>query len=1244
MSKSFTLVLTLFFVAVLAAASYADLDYAIKLKTGDLHPDRVKSTPSLATALRGKHILVQFDKPLTDVDRQGLADKGIVLLDYVPNFAYTARMDHMPDQATFDRYGLRWMGPIQPEQKISPYITNVGIASWARRDNDNVQFSVVFQPDEDIDQWGQWLQTELGAEIVGYDNIGNSIDVILPEVAYYRLSEIDAVLWIEQALPPQRENNDSNRSNTGAGVVQEAPFNITGNGVVLAEWDGGRADGNHLDFGGRIIPGDNASISTHATHVAGTVLGSGASRSDRRYRGMAPEAHMVSQLWWSTASEMSSEYSTVINAWQATIATNSWGYSAGDPVSQASCESTMGNYWSVCTSIDNVVRGAAGEPITIVWSAGNERGYASSYCGYIGWTYNTVTPLPTSKNVIAIGAVNSNNSSMTSFSSWGPTDDGRIKPDVTAPGCQSNGDYGVTSCRPGSGYTTMCGTSQAAPTAAGVLALMREQWDTHVGTGTLLPSTMKGILINTATDLGNTGPDYQYGNGNINAVAAVTKIGLGEPSYVQNEISTDGVHVYDLTVPGGAERLKVTLVWDDPGGTVSASQNLKNDLDLVLIDPFGSEEEPWVLDPTRPSNAATKGVDRLNNVETVEVTSPTPGLWKAKVSGYNIPVGPQAYSLVFTPDSINTPGNLRALAVFDQGNVEINPSTSGAFDFYVTNTGASYDSIQVHVSDSTGWLDAGLDTTVYLNSYDSAHVIVSATVPAPAMAGEYDAVKCSAVSMSDGLVTAQSTIKVVAAAYYIIEISQSVPLDTVLSPDTYNFNVTVANNGNAVDDIVTVPATGDAWAFVPSYKYTNLQPGQDTVLTFTAQIPAELAHLAANEVMVTSTGSTGASDTTTFTLISFNPIQPPSLVSPEPASYQQDGTPNFGWDGTGDSYNLYIATDMNMNNVVQTYTGLTQTSFSLPTADSLADGNYWWAVRQYVGTDSSSLQRYPGKLGIDNVMPIGMHPTTPASPTYTRNQQVEFNFLPDDGTLPPTVAPEYNIMQISQDSLFESGVTVVELPSLTLSYMPYDPLGLGKWYWRVQRADSAGNITAFSSAFWLVVDTEPPSVPTLLLPESGAMVGTDSVVLKWTTGDAASYATAPEYFYLHVSKTENFTDWGTYASFIYQDSLVMDSILEPGQTYYWRVKAYDSAGFYSDYSQPSSFTWESAMCGDLDGNGAVNLADITILITYVYLHGAAFSPLWVGSVDCDQKFALSDITKLIDHVYLSKSPLCCQPF
>ena len=1225
---------------VLTSSSFADLDFAVKLKTGDLHPVPMKSVPSTATALQGRHILIQFDKPLTASEQDRLRGEGIELLDYIPNFVYTARLDRTPDQSTMDEFGIRWFDAIKPSQKISPYITDLGIPDWARHGDDSAQFVVVFHPDQALNQAGQMLESDFGGQIIGLDPILNSADVILQDDAIYAIAERDDVLWIEQALPPPRETNNSNRANTGADVVQTAPYNLSGTGVTVAEWDGGRADPDQYDFGGRVISLDFSSIETHSTHVAGTVMGSGETYSDRRYRGMAPAAILLTQQWWNSSSEMTTEYGEAITSYDADISTNSWGYGAGDPVSQSSCESTMGNYWSVCTTVDNIVRGAAGAPITIVWSAGNQRGFDPSYCGWLGWTYNTVTPLPTSKNVIAVGAVNSNNSTMTSFSSWGPTDDGRIKPDVTGPGCQSNGDYGVTSTRPGSGYTTMCGTSMSAPTVAGVLALMKEEWDTKIGTGQLLPSTMKAILINTATDLGPTGPDYQFGHGNVDAVKAATKIGIGEPSYIVNQISTGDVHSYDLTVPGGAEKLKVTIVWDDPGGTVSASQHLKNDIDLVLIDPFDAEQYPWVLDPLNPAQPATRNVDHVNNVETVEIPNPTPGLWKARVSGYNIPVGPQSYSLVFTPDSINTPGNQRAIAVFDSGDITENPGLTVPITFWVTNTGAALDSLHIQIVDSVGWMITGRDTTVSLSPYDSVELAVSATIPSPALAGDQDVISCSAVSLTDGSVTALNRVAIVAAAYYEPVITQSIPLDTVSSPDTYGFSVTVENLGNATDTILVTPIGDVAWTFGPPFTDVILGPGQSSPVNFDAYVPAEVSHETVSEVTVVADGSNATSDTTSFQLFVSNPNFPPELLSPGLNAYTQDGTPTFTWSSDGDSYALYVATDSQLTNVIHTYTGIPSTSFTVPSEDTLSDGHYFWAVRMFVGADSSSLQRYPHKLSVDNIAPQAIVPSSPRDKTYIKNPLVGFLLEYGTGLPPQTNAPEYNILQISHDSLFETGVETHELTGFT--YQPTAGLEPGRWYWRGIRADSAGNMSTPSAPFTFLIDTAAPSIPTLLSPPDGGSVDGDTIIFTWSTDSLPAYEVAPVYYYLHVSHSPDFGDYSIFANFVHDDTVKLPTAnLQEFETYYWRVKAYDSAGYYSAYSAAADFIFASGVCGDMDGDFEVNLSDITTLIGYVYLGGNPPVNLALASVDCIPGTDLSDITRLIDHVYISHDPLCC---
>ena len=158
----------------------------------------------------------------------------------------------------------------------------------------------------------------------------------------------------------------------------------------------------------------------------------------------------------------------------------------------------------------------------MIFAAGDERDDGDCSIAANGG-YECILPPATAKNIISVGAINSNDDSMTNFSSWGPTDDGRIKPDVVAPGCQSDEDTGITSTVPGDTYGAMCGTSMAAPVVSGICSLMIQEFRSQTATDPL-PSTLKALLINTAVDLGTLGPDYSYGFGKVNAKGAVDSI------------------------------------------------------------------------------------------------------------------------------------------------------------------------------------------------------------------------------------------------------------------------------------------------------------------------------------------------------------------------------------------------------------------------------------------------------------------------------------------------------------------------------------------------------------------------------------------------------------------------------------------------------------------------------------------------------------------------------------------------
>ncbi|MEK7215362.1 MAG: S8 family serine peptidase, partial [Chloroflexota bacterium] len=164
-----------------------------------------------------------------------------------------------------------------------------------------------------------------------------------------------------------------------------------------------------------------------------------------------------------------------------------------------------------------------------------------------------------------------------------PCDDGRLKPEVVAGGCQTGGDGGVTSTLPGGGYAVMCGTSMATPAVSGLVALLRQHYlSLHPG-DTFLPSTAKVVLAHTAADLGNAGPDYKHGYGSVSAPAARALI--ASENIVQGAVAPGGNSMRNITVPVGSGELKVTLAWADKEAAENAALTLVNDLDLVVIDP-----------------------------------------------------------------------------------------------------------------------------------------------------------------------------------------------------------------------------------------------------------------------------------------------------------------------------------------------------------------------------------------------------------------------------------------------------------------------------------------------------------------------------------------------------------------------------------------------------------------------------------------------------------------------------------
>ncbi len=626
-----------------------------------------------ALAVGDEHVIMQFSQPLSRAEREQLQAAGVTLLDYLSNNAFFAAVSpqHYSAGALTSVGALRTVQPVDARQKLHPSIAAGEIAPWSvidksaqdaktplePGDNPLVAAYVLFHRDIDTARDGVALVQMYGGTVRSVLKSVNGLVAHLPYDELAGLVEEDAVMWIEPPLPKMSGTNDSNRARVGADEAQTAPYGLDGSGIVVLIYDGGTADASHPDFGGRAFVRDTSGTHYHSTHVAGTVGGDGTS-SGGTYRGMAPgvtlesygfeqEGGLQEGFLYTDPGDIEADYGEAINTYGVDISNNSIGSNTapnGFP-----CE-WEGDYGVTASVIDGIVRGSlsGGDPFRIVWANGNER--SSGRCGT---TYLTTAPPACGKNHITVGALNSNDDSVTDFTSWGPTEDGRLKPDISAPGCQSDDDFGVTSCNSGGGYTSLCGTSMAAPTVCGMGALMLQDFrQQYPGDPDPRNSTLKAILAHTAVDIHNTGPDYQSGYGSVRVIPAIDLMRAG--NFIEAEVDQSGLYSVLVYVNPGDDELKVTLAWDDPPGTPNVYPSLVNDLELRVFDPSSTRYYPWTLDPANPSAPAVRTQDdHLNNLEQVVIDNPAPGAYRVEIYGYNVPDGPQPFSLSATPLLIN---------------------------------------------------------------------------------------------------------------------------------------------------------------------------------------------------------------------------------------------------------------------------------------------------------------------------------------------------------------------------------------------------------------------------------------------------------------------------------------------------------------------------------------------------------------------------------------------------------------
>ena len=516
-----------------------------------------------------------------------------------------------------------------------------------------------------------------------------------------RYSEL--VDWLDGKPLYLSTNNGNAAISTGVDLLRPAPYSLSGSGVIIGLWDGGAARSSHTEFGGRVTVKDASSVIDHATHVAGTLGASGVVPSAK---GMAPAATVDSYDWNSDSSEMISRGAVVagdpgkiqlsnhsynyIGGWNYVGGSVTWEWH-GSGTSSTSVEDDFGRYNTYARDADSMAYNA---PYYLVFrSAGNERtdnpstgqsvalapgGTAVTYDaathpggdGSYRGGYDTIGFNALGKNVITVGSASDAvagglrspaQAEVSYFSSWGPTDDGRIKPDVVA-----NGDSLYSTLGSGdNAYGAYSGTSMASPNACGSASLLIELYNRLFPGQAMRSSTLKGLLIHTADDRGTPGPDYQYGWGLVNAKAAADVIRISHDSpdtatLVENQLNSSLLTRTHPFAWDGISPLRATLCWTDPAGTAattvdSRSPRLVNNLNLKIIAPDGTEYRPYVMPFvgtwTQSSMAlpATTGINNTDNVEQIYIAAPPlPGTWQAVVSIPASPTATQHYSLLMS--------------------------------------------------------------------------------------------------------------------------------------------------------------------------------------------------------------------------------------------------------------------------------------------------------------------------------------------------------------------------------------------------------------------------------------------------------------------------------------------------------------------------------------------------------------------------------------------------------------------
>lgn len=636
---------------------------ALHLRVGkiDLDASRSMHKAGSGAITESGHYVVQLDGPLTPERQESLKSAGVQLGQYLPANAYIVSLPAGFDPST--KLGslpfVRWVGPFGKSWKLDPTIALRALESDERQAiaaRGDVVLTVSLFAGEDMEKAIAGIVKIPGAIVrdASDNERGSTIEVEMPLADHAKLADLGAVQWVEEA-PEVVLRNSTNRWILQTNVTNSTTVwdhGIHGEGQVGGHIDGGVRQ-THCSFsdpnGNPIGPTHRKIVAyfgsttadTHGTHTAGTFLGDEEPvNGTTTNRGLAYKAKLAfTNLGTVTSANLNSKLVQDHDA-GARVHSNSWGADGST------------TYISWCRDVD-------------LFSFNNEDDVVLFAVTNIN---HSVYQPENAKNCIGVALTSDtpNQGSQCSSVGFAPTNDGRRKPELTAPGCSTLSSNSNTTCGfTSSGFT---GNSMACPAVAGAALLVRQYFtdgfypsgnanpsDSFVPTGALIRAT----LTNSAVDMtGITGfPATREGWGRVLLENALYFSGDSRNLIVLEDLrnasglTTGGFREYTVYSNGVSQALKLTLVWTEKEAAVNANPAYINNLNLTVTSPSNVVFKGNVFTSGQSSTGGS--YDTVNNTEQVLINTPEVGTYIVRVDAPTVnTTGPQGFALVATGDIV----------------------------------------------------------------------------------------------------------------------------------------------------------------------------------------------------------------------------------------------------------------------------------------------------------------------------------------------------------------------------------------------------------------------------------------------------------------------------------------------------------------------------------------------------------------------------------------------------------------